>query len=601
MEKIDWADEKAMDNSTGQTANKPDILIVDDRAENLVALEALLEDCAATVHKASSGNEALSLMLKQEYALVLLDVQMPEMDGFEVAELMRRHERTAHIPIIFVTAISKEQRYVFKGYEVGAVDYLFKPLDPVILRGKVNIFLDLWRQKNLLVAALAEKERLEKKLKQQAEFDLLTQLPNRVLFQDRLQQAILMCERSEVPGALMFIDLDRFKFVNDTMGHEAGDQLLIQAANRIGACIRKSDTVARFGGDEFTVILQNVYHESLAELVARKILNELANPFDLLGKAVHISGSVGISIFPNDSIDTEELLKNADTAMYQAKNSGRNAFRFFVQDMNIYANERMTLEEQLRASFDNDSFILHYQPKVDLFSGKILGIEALVRWEKPGVGLVFPDEFIPLVEEIGLIDKLGQWVLETACRQNRKWNVNGFPNLRVSVNISAKQFNGRNSLIKIVKKILDATGLVPENLELEITESTVMENVDIGLETLEELKAMGVNIAVDDFGTGYSSLSTLKQFPIQTLKIDKTFVRDMTHDSDDSAIVSAIISMANKLSMSVIAEGVETLEQLEVLKKDGCDEIQGYYFSSPLPLEECTKMLEANKLQTHIN
>jgi diguanylate cyclase (GGDEF)-like protein len=587
--------------------SKPDILIVDDRVENLIALEALLEECNSEVHKASSGNEALAILLEQEFALVLLDVQMPGMDGYEVAELMRLNDKTRSIPIIFVSAISKEQRHVFKGYEVGAVDFLAKPIEPLVLRGKVNIFLDLWLQRRELEVILAEKveiliekERLEVKLREQAEFDMLTRLPNRLLFQDRLQQAILMSERHNKIGALIFIDLDRFKWVNDNLGHDAGDQLLIKAAERLTTCVRKSDTVARLGGDEFTVVLQDVQHMTMVENIANKILEELAKPFYVAEKNAYVSGSVGIAIFPNDSRNMDGLLKQADAAMYQAKMSGRNAFRFFTPEMNAHTQKRMALEERLRTALECKEFCLHYQPKVDLASGRIKGMEALIRWESPEEGLIPPDDFIPLAEEIGLIIPLSQWVLETACIQNQKWIDAGFQPIRMSVNISAKHFSEKDHLLQTVQQALLNTGMTAEHLELEITESTVMGNIDIGLKILEALRQMGVHVSVDDFGTGYSSLSSLKQFPIQTLKIDKSFIRDLSVDSNDAAIVSAIISMAGKLSLSVIAEGVETLEQLEFLKKEACNQMQGYYFSRPLTAEMCTDMLKEEKSLTMV-
>lgn len=575
--------------------SNPDILIVDDREENLVAIELLLQDCDAQLHRALSGNEALALMLKQDFAMILLDIQMPGMDGFEVAELMRLNEKTRHLPIIFVTAISAEQKHVFKGYEVGAVDFLFKPIEPKILLSKVNIFLNLWNQKRRLAEALAENEQISKKLKRQAEYDSLTGLPNRTLFYDRLKQAILSSDRSDKVCALMFIDLDHFKWVNDSLGHDAGDKLLVEVAKRLQECVRKSDTVARLGGDEFTVIIKDLACYTSVEQVANKILKALATPFYLHHKVVHISGSIGITFCPSDSTKLEELLKNADTAMYQAKSSGRNTFRYFTRQMNIYIDKRMNLESLLRTAIERDEFRLHYQPKVDLTTGLIIGAEALVRWERPDVGLVYPDEFIPFAEEVGLISSITKWVLETACKQNQSWHAAGFENLRMSVNISSSELDDKKGLVRNVGEILSTTGMLPQNLELEITEHTVMGKLDIALETLKELKKMGIHISLDDFGTGYSSLAVLKKFPIKTLKIDKSFIRDLSTDLDDSAIVSAIIAMASKLSLSVTAEGVETEDQLNFLKNHGCHEMQGYYFSRPVPAERYVEMLKSGK------
>ncbi len=575
--------------------SKPEILIVDDREENLVALEVVLQDCGAQLHRAMSGNEALALMLKNDFAMVLLDVQMPGMDGFEVAELMRMHEKTRHLPIVFVTAISTEQQHVFKGYEVGAVDFLFKPIYPQILLSKVNVFLSLWTQQRKLAETLAENEKISSKLKRQAEFDSLTGLPNRALFYDRLQQAILASERSDKIFALMFIDLDRFKWVNDSLGHDAGDNLLAQVAQRLQECVRKTDTVARLGGDEFTVIVKDLACCALVEQTAHKILEALASPFTLNQKIVHISGSIGITFCPSDSAKLDELIKNADTAMYQAKSAGRNTFRYFTHQMNVYVDTRMNLESLLRTAIDREEFRLYYQPKVNLTTGQITGTEALIRWERPDVGLVCPDAFIPFAEEVGLISSITKWVLKTACQQNQSWLSAGYENLRMSVNVSSKQLDDKKSLIQSIGEVLATTGLPPENLELEITEHAVMENLGIALETLNELKGMGIHISLDDFGTGYFSLAMLKKFPIQAFKIDKSFIRNLTIDSDDSAIVSAIIAMANKLSLLVIAEGVETEEQLNFLRDHGCHEMQGNYFSQPVPAEEYTEMLSTGK------
>ncbi len=568
------------------------ILIVDDLEQNLIALEALLEDCNAEIHRATTGTEALATLLKHDFALVLLDVQMPGMDGFEVAELMRLNAHTRHIPIIFVTAISKEQRYVFKGYQAGAVDYLAKPIDPVVLRSKVNVFLELWRNRQELAEVLAEKVRLSEKLRQQAQFDALTGLPNRALFLDRLRQAMLMTGRSRCTEALMFIDLDRFKLVNDTLGHEAGDKLLVQVAQRLLGCVRKTDTVARMGGDEFTVILQNLAEGMLVENIANNIIRSLAATFDLEGEKVDISASIGITLFPQDSTDSKKLLINADSAMYQAKEAGCNTFRFFTPEMNARLQETVTLEKQLITALERDEFTLHYQPQVDLTRGRIVGVEALVRWEQPDGQLVYPNDFIPLSERSGLITLLGKWVLRHACLQTRKWLDAGHGPLRIGVNISARHLNARANLLHTVREVLDESGIGADSLALEITETAVMVDMDSALETLERLRGMGVKIALDDFGTGHSSLSVLKRFPIQTIKIDKSFVRDLSVDEDDAAIVSAIVSIAHKLGLRVVAEGVEEPAQLAFLEQEGCHEVQGFHFSRPLSAEDCTVLLQ---------
>jgi len=441
---------------------------------------------------------------------------------------------------------------------------------------------------------ITERKQLEDKLKKQAEYDSLTGLPNRMLFRDRLSQFLAMnrrCSRHFPERvALLFIDLDRFKEINDTLGHDAGDQLLRLAAERIVSCVRKSDTVARLGGDEFTIILPDLTHQMDAELVARKIMKALTKSFSIFGEEIFISGSIGITIFPDDGSDIEEMIKNADSAMYHAKADGRNKFRFFTAEMNIRARQRMNVEKDLRSAIENEELSVHYQAKVDILSRKIVGMEALVRWEHPESGMLFPDNFIEVAESSGLIVPMGKWVLETACRQTRIWIESENRPLRIAVNLSAKQLE-RKDCSKTVQRILEKTELEAQFLELEITESMMMKYLEQAVITLEKLEKMGIQIAMDDFGTGYSSLSQLKRLPIHTLKIDKSFVRDISTDSEDAAIILAIISMANSLQLEVVAEGVELQEQLDFLRESGCRFMQGFYFSRPLPAKEFTDLL----------
>ena len=472
--------------------------------------------------------------------------------------------------------------------------------------GVINLYVNANHQPHLeereflksvaiTLAGLIERKQLEEKIKKKAELDELTGLPNRALFQDRLSQALAMAVRNGTDVVLMFIDLDRFKQVNDTMGHEAGDRLLREASQRIISCVRRSDTVARLGGDEFTVILHQLTHPFYAELVARKILEQLAKPFVLHGGEVSVSGSIGITFFPHDATEMEELLKNADSAMYQSKKAGRSTFSFFTQEMQDQAMQRVQMEKELRRAMEKGELRVHYQAKVNNQSGQITGMEALVRWDKAEHGIAAPEEFIPLAEETGLIVPLGAWVLRTACQQTKAWIDAGHPTLRVAVNLSARQFHRGQELIETIGAVLSETGLSPELLELEITESMVMEDVEQAIATMEGLKTMGIHISLDDFGTGYSSLGFLKRFPLHSLKIDRSFVMDLSADSEDTAIISAIISMAHNMDLTVVAEGVETLEQLDFLKKNKCDEIQGYYYSHPLPPDEFSRMLEEEK------
>ncbi|MEO5340577.1 MAG: EAL domain-containing protein [Magnetococcus sp. MYC-9] len=435
----------------------------------------------------------------------------------------------------------------------------------------------------------------EEMLQHVAGHDVLTGLPNRALFQARLSEHLSMASRTDGEVALMFLDLDRFKQVNDTMGHKMGDQLLKEATQRILSCVRSYDLVARLGGDEFTILLPQMTHIHYVEFIARRILEELARPFQLPGGEAHISGSIGITLFPRDAQEMESLLKNADTAMYSAKTSGRNAFCFFTADMQAAAMERLHLEEGLRAALHNQEFALYYQPKLALADRQISGMEALLRWQRPGeagVTLVSPAEFIPLAEETGLIVPLGAWVLATACRQNQAWQAQGLPPMRVAVNLSATQFRRPEVLLEAVTVALRESGLDPAWLELEITESMVMEDEAQAVQTMRRLQEMGIAISMDDFGTGYSSLGSLRKFPIHALKIDRSFIRNLSHaSSDEAALVQAILSMAKTLRLRVIAEGVETQEQWRLLQEQGCDEIQGYCFSHPLTVEASAEFL----------
>lgn len=447
-----------------------------------------------------------------------------------------------------------------------------------------------------IISDITERRQAQERLNYLAFFDTLTGLPNRLLLIDRIRQAILESERHERLVAILFLDLDRFKLVNDTLGHEAGDLLLKSVAQRLTGCVRHGDTVARLGGDEFTVVLADVAHVDDVGRVAQKVLDVFTQPFLLAGQELFVSPSIGITLYPFDDKDPEALLKNADAAMYHAKDSGRNTFRFFTTDLNTRAARRLDLETALRYALERGEFVLHYQPQVDLTSGRITGLEALIRWQRPGSGpgLVSPLDFIPLAEETGLIVPIGEWVLRTACAQNQAWQEAGLPALRMSVNIAARQFQQQN-LAEVVARALKETGLDSRWLMLEITESTVMRDAGAAIETLRQIGAMGVGLSVDDFGTGHSSLSYLKRFPLNCLKIDKSFIDDIITDPSDAAITTAIISMAGSLEIKVIAEGVETLAQLKFLSARGCDAMQGYYFSKPLPTAALASLLAKNK------
>jgi len=443
----------------------------------------------------------------------------------------------------------------------------------------------------IVFSDVTETRRMAQQMTYQATHDVLTELPNRILLQMQLQGAIERADRSGLLLVLLFVDLDRFKSVNDGLGHTAGDALLKAVGARLKKSSRKIDMVARFGGDEFIIVLENIQHETLATLIASKVRKALEQPYMIEGRECFITASIGISLYPKDGEDAEALLKNADAAMYQAKENGRNNAQHYSQEMNIHSRKRLLLEHELRHAMERNQLVLHYQPQVDLKTGKVLGVEALLRWRHPHLGLIAPVEFIALAEETGLIIPIGQWVIQTATAQAKAWQKEGLPSLRVAVNLSPRQFMEQR-VTGMIADILESSGLDPCYLELEITENLIMKDLDNAIATLQGLKSMGVQLAIDDFGTGHSSLSYLKRFPIDRLKIDQSFVRDINTNPNDAAITLAIIAMAHSMKLKVIAEGVETEEQLDYLKSRSCDEIQGFYFSHPLPADEITSVLK---------
>jgi diguanylate cyclase (GGDEF)-like protein/PAS domain S-box-containing protein len=424
-----------------------------------------------------------------------------------------------------------------------------------------------------------------------AERDSLTGLPNRLLLNDRIGQAIARCPRDGGQIAVLFMDLDDFKHINDSLGHSVGDRLLQSVANRLTECVRAPDTVSRQGGDEFTAVLRVMGHPEDAGIAANRILEAIAEIHSIDGHDLHITASIGVSIYPDDGLDAETLIKNADTAMYQAKEGGRHSYRFFEPEMNVRAVDRQSIEEDLRYALKRNEFTLHYQPKIDLKTGAITGAEALLRWTHPTRGPIPPLQFIPIAEDSGMILPIGAWVLREACTQARAWTDAGLPFASMAVNVSAAQFRNKNFLSEL-SGILRETGVNPRILELEVTESILMKHPEVTAPILKALRAEGVRLSVDDFGTGYSSLSYLQLFPIDALKIDQSFIRGIAGNPGETAIVCAIIAMGQNLHMRVIAEGVETLEDLVFLKVHDCDEAQGYYFSHPIPAKNFAALLE---------
>jgi diguanylate cyclase (GGDEF)-like protein len=567
------------------TAVGATILVVDDEPQNLRLLTALLKPEGYIVRTATDGDEALASVAQVEPDLILLDVMMPGKDGYEVARALKSGAATAGIPIIMVSAHSDRQARL-RGLEAGAEDFLTKPVDRGELWLRIRNLLRLKELSDQLQnqSAILEEQVQERTadLHRLAHYDALTGLPNRMLFFLTLQRTLALAAARRWSVAVAFIDVDHLKDINDTQGHAVGDQLLAQFGDRLTRSVRVRDTVGRLGGDEFAMILMVRDGQKGAAATAHKVREAMRAPFVIEGHELKVTASIGITLYPDDSADAGALIRYADTAMYRAKESGRDTFRFFTAQMNDEVLARLELEMALRAAIDNHEFVLHYQPKVDLNSGRVAGVEALIRWQRPGVGLVPPMDFIPILEDTGLIVGVGSWVIAEACSQVRRWMRGGVGPVPIAVNVSGRQLLD-NKLETAVAEGLSRNRISPELLELELTESSLMANTDQTIARLEGLKRLGVRLSVDDFGTGYSSLAYLRRFPIDKLKIDLSFVRDITTSPDDAAIALTIIRMAHGLRLDVIAEGVETVGQLEFLRRHRCDQIQGYLFSPPLP------------------
>lgn len=509
-------------------------------------------------------------VVERPWDIILANEALPELPLGSVLERLKTLERDT--PCIIISGGDSEKQAPWF-MAAGAQDFIrgtdLSRLCPAIARELKE------------VSVRRDRQEAQATLLRQTHFDPLTNLPNRALFVDRLTLALAHAARERKMLAVAFVDLDRFKTIIDTLGHGIGDQILRQVADRLAACLPKDGTLARLGGDEFVVLLPQIDRADKAVQLAHKLLEALQPSFQFKAHELHITSSIGISLYPYDGEEADTLLKNADTALYRAKEQGRNNYQLYTPAMNARAFERLAMENSLRKALERQEFQLYYQPQVDAHTGDIVGIESLIRWQHPDLGVVYPSEFIGLAEETGLIVPLGAWVLRTACAQNKVWQDAGLPPATIAVNLSARQFQDR-LLVENIVKVLEETGLDPRWLELEITESVAMQNADYSNVVLRELKQRGIQISVDDFGTGYSSLSYLKKFPIDTLKIDQSFVRDLSINPNDAAIANAIIVLAHSLHLSVIAEGVETQAQARFLEEHGCDRWQGYLFSHPL-------------------
>jgi diguanylate cyclase (GGDEF)-like protein len=507
---------------------------------------------------------------QRPWDIILANEKLPELPLGTVLEHIKKLERDTPF-IVISSGDSESQAPWFMA--AGAQDFIrssdLSRLCPAIARELKE------------VSVRRDRQQVHETLLRQTHFDTLTNLPNRALFVDRLTLALAHAARERKMLAIAFVDLDRFKTIIDTLGHGVGDLILQQVAERLAACLPKEGTLARLGGDEFVVLLPQIDRADKAVQLAHKLLEALQPSFQSKGHELHITSSIGISLYPYDGEEPDTLLKNADTALYRAKEQGRNNYQLYTPAMNARAFERLAMENSLRKALERQEFQIYYQPQVDARTGDIVGVEALLRWQHPDLGVVYPSEFISLAEETGLIVPLGAWVLRTACAQNKAWQAAGLPPIAMAVNLSARQFQDRQ-LVDSIIKVLEETGMEARWLEMEITESTAMQNADYTNVVLRELKARGIMISLDDFGTGYSSLSYLKKFPIDTLKIDQSFIRDLTANPNDAAIANAIIVLSHSLHLSVTAEGVETSAQAQFLEEHGCDRWQGYLFSHPL-------------------
>jgi len=569
------------------------ILLIEDNPGDAVLLRETLRDVGGTDQFALTHvmrlEEGLQKLASAVFDVVLLDLSLPDGHGLET--LSRTYSHAAGTPIVVLTGLNDETLAV-RAVQEGAQDYLVKGnVDSNLLARSLRYAIERQR----MISQLRKARELERHM---ANHDALTGLPNRQLFYDRLGQAMGHSRREGESVAVLFLDLDDFKLLNDSLGHDVGDRLLKTVAERVQACIRESDTAARLGGDEFTFILYGVEPLEFPSAVAQKILDAVAEPVAFEDHQLFVTGSIGISVFPADGDDIETIVRNADMAMYRAKAAGHHSYQFYMPSMNERAMERLEMEKQLRTALENDAIWVQYQPQVEMRSGKVTGMEALARWQNAAGDLIEPARFIALAEETGLIIPLGEGILRKACAQARAWHSAGLPVARMAVNLSPRQLQrrppGRHASydpVEMVRAVLDESGLDPATLELEITESVFLKDAEHAIETLGRLDEIGVRIAIDDFGIGYSSLNYLKLLPASTIKIDRSFVRLINRNERDTAIASAIVAMAHSLNMTAIAEGVETVEQWEALRRLGCDEMQGYLFSQALNANDATAML----------
>lgn len=708
------------------TDEKINILLVEDLPENLLVTEAIIDKEEFNLVKVTSGEEAIKQLLKNDFALILLDVQMPDMDGFTTAKIIKAREKTKNIPILFITANNMETEHIFMGYSVGAIDYILKPVDPLILKAKVDRFVDIHKMKrrlvmkknklaiinqelkdtssrlqisealanvisetskdamlvfdetgNILKANPTSTSQLQYKqaellgtnirciftetkskqfienifikisthgqlagqeskrevaitrsdgttflsdvyvgiqtindtmiiavtirditqeiknqalIKHMAYHDFLTDLPNRRSLTAKLLKLIKKAQSENQTIGLLYLDIDRFKYINDSLGRSIGDRVLQEIASRLTNDLRKDDFLAHLGGDEFSIILPNTSRDTVLE-IAETIIESFQQPLMVNNYELYITTSIGLSIFPYDGDDFEELIRNSFIALHKAKELGKNNYHIYQTGMNMQTYRSFMMQNDFRKAIERHEFMLHYQPRVDTLTGKIRSAEALLRWNHPNWGIVSPSEFILLAEDTGQISEIGNWVFRNVCEQIKEWDKKELPVTRISINFSASQFLQKN-LFENIEKVLKETGVAADRLEIEITESMLIENEALTINTLQKLRELGIVISLDDFGTGYSSLHNLSKLPIDILKIDKEFIKGVESiSSTNHLITKMIIALGKSLNLSIIAEGVTTEKQSEFLNEEGCEEYQGYLFSPPVTNEELEKMI----------
>ena len=550
----------------------PAILLIEDDERGYARTRTLLRESFGDQLKLDwvrVWDEAHAAIQEEAHDIYLVDYQLGRRDGVDLIGAMSKIRFAA--PFIVLTD-NECQEVDAEAMKSGAADYLVKSeiTAPLLARA---------------IRYAIERKRVERRLTFLAECDALTGLANRAVFHSRLADAIAQAHRNNSVMAVLLLDLDQFKDVNDTLGHPVGDLLIQQAAKRLSQCTRASDTVARLGGDEFAVVATNLAQTEDITVLARKISEALAEPFDLDGNQISTSASIGITVYPLDNGDPHQILKHADLALYQAKRTSRGSFHYYDAELNAQAQQRKWLENQMRTALESQQFILYYQPKVNIVGGEVVGAEVLLRWRHPEQGMVGPDQFIPIAESTGLIVPLGEWVVREASKQCVAWRRQGLPPIPLAINVSAVQFR-RSELVESIAEIIEETQIDPNWLELEITESMIMDRADPMMALLHRLHEIGIRLAIDDFGTGHSSLSYLRRFSVDTLKIDRSFVRNVENDADDATIAKAIISLGKSLNLRVIAEGVETERQLDFLREHGCEEAQGFFFSRPVSADD---------------